>query len=96
MPSDYTSAKFFVGSGTLNVLENGAGPHYPAEIFNKDLLPRMATYEFPPSSSSDPSIASPRRTGHTWQTFGGFANALDLFGDGSVYVIDAPGKRAIS
>ncbi|KAF2104234.1 hypothetical protein NA57DRAFT_70450 [Rhizodiscina lignyota] len=90
-PSDYKTAKFFVGSGTLHVLQNGAGSHYPAEIFNKDLLPTVATFEFPPTSSGDQSIASGRRTGHTWQSFAGFPNALDLFGDGSVWVIDAPG-----
>jgi len=90
-PSDYKSAKFFVGSGTLHVLDNGAGPYYPAEQFNKDLLPRQATYEFPPSSVSDPSKASDQQTGHVWKSFGGFKNALDLFGDGSVWVIDTPG-----
>lgn len=90
-PSDYSSAKFFVGSGTLHVLAHGAGPHYPAQIFNKDLLPRQATYEFPPTPSGDWSIASDRRTGHSWRGFAGFENALDLFGDGSVWVVDAPG-----
>lgn len=90
-PSDYKSAKFFVGSGTLHVLDHGAGSHYPAEIFNKDLLPRQATYEFPPTSAGDASIASERRLGHTWRPFAGFENALDLFGDGSVWVVDAPG-----
>lgn len=73
------------------MLENGAGPHYPAEIFNKDLLPRAGTFEFPPTTAELEKIASPRRTGQAWQSFAGFPNALDLFGDGSVWVIDAPG-----
>lgn len=90
-PSDYKSAKFFVGSGTLHVLDHGAGPHYPAEIFNKDLLNRPATFEFPPTNNGDKSVASDRQTGQAWKSFAGFENALDLFGDGSVWVIDAPG-----
>lgn len=88
-PLDYAASKFFVGSGTLHVLEHGAGPHYPPEIFNKDLLPRVSTYEFPPTSTGYQNIASERRTGHKWQPFAGFPNALDLFGDGLVWVIDS-------
>lgn len=93
-PADFSQAKFFVGSGTLHVLRHGAGPYYPAESFQADLLPRMSTFEFSPSPSSGKdgvTIASSRQTGHQWRPFAGFPEALDLFGDGSVMVIDAPG-----
>ncbi|KAI1493471.1 hypothetical protein F5X96DRAFT_621353 [Biscogniauxia mediterranea] len=46
--SDFSNATFAVGSGTLNVLKNGAGPLYPAEMFNDDELPASRTVEFPP------------------------------------------------
>ncbi|KAI5926251.1 hypothetical protein F4810DRAFT_699742 [Camillea tinctor] len=49
--SDFSSAVFAVGSGTLNVLKNGAGPLYPADMFNDDELPASRTVEFPPVPS---------------------------------------------
>jgi glyoxylase-like metal-dependent hydrolase (beta-lactamase superfamily II) len=47
-PSDFAEAIFAVGSGTLDLLKNGAGPLYPAEQFNDDELPVSRTVEFPP------------------------------------------------
>lgn len=90
-PSDYTSAKFVVGSGTLYLLENGAGSHYPKEIFNPNLLPQDRTYEFPPVRDGDKSQASKQQTSQKWQSFAGLPAALDFFGDGSVWVVDSPG-----
>ncbi|KAL2205530.1 hypothetical protein CC79DRAFT_1276684 [Sarocladium strictum] len=46
-PSDFHNAIFVVGSGTLDLLKNGAGPLYPAEIFNDDELPASRTVELP-------------------------------------------------
>ncbi|KAI8725672.1 Lactamase-B domain-containing protein [Fusarium sp. LHS14.1] len=40
-PSDFKNSTFIVGSGTLDLLKNGAGPLYPAELFNQDELPRL-------------------------------------------------------
>ncbi|KAI0427125.1 hypothetical protein F5Y09DRAFT_333610 [Xylaria sp. FL1042] len=48
-PSDFSSATFVVGSGTLDVLKNGAGPLYPGELFNDDELPASRTVELPPA-----------------------------------------------
>ncbi|RWA08667.1 hypothetical protein EKO27_g6440 [Xylaria grammica] len=47
-PSDFPSTTFVVGSGTLDLMRNGAGPLYPAELFNTDELPASRTVEFPP------------------------------------------------
>lgn len=47
-PSDFSAATFVVGSGTLDLLKNGAGPLYPAAIFNDDELPANHTVELPP------------------------------------------------
>ncbi|KAI1127849.1 hypothetical protein F5Y10DRAFT_292539 [Nemania abortiva] len=50
-PSDFSSATFVVGSGTLDLLKNGAGPYYPADHFNDDELPASRTVELPPTST---------------------------------------------
>ncbi|KAK0629393.1 beta-lactamase-like protein [Bombardia bombarda] len=85
--SDFSSATVVVGAGTLDVLKNGAGPLYPAELFNDDELPTSRTVELPPLN-----LLGDIKTGSwTWQPLAGFDHVLDLFGDGSVYVIDSPG-----
>ncbi len=109
-PSDFSSATFVVGSGTLDLLRAGAGPLYPAELFNADELPASRTVELPPvpRGSGDyekgphvpqhtPTAADtqaklpPSAHGWSWRPLSGFPHALDLFGDGSLYVIDSPG-----
>ncbi|KAI0858286.1 hypothetical protein F4860DRAFT_320081 [Xylaria cubensis] len=52
-PSDFSTATFVVGSGTLDLLKHGAGPNYPAELFNDDELPVSRTVELPPSRRHD-------------------------------------------
>ncbi|KAI0097315.1 hypothetical protein GGR51DRAFT_553164 [Nemania sp. FL0031] len=68
-PSDFSSATFVVGSGTLDLLKNGAGPHYPAELFNDDELPTSRTVELPPTrtpdSDFDAYFAGPNAPVHT-------------------------------
>lgn len=110
-PSDFTEATFLVGSGTQDLLRNGAGPLYPAELFNHDEVPASHTVELPPvqRDSGSEYNAGPHVPKHTetpansrsklppaaatwaWKPLAGFPNALDLFGDGSVYIIDSPG-----
>lgn len=75
----------------MHVLANGAGPHYPAEIFNPDELPHDRTFELPPVDSTTSSIAAKQQTNHQWQQLASFPAAIDYFGDGSVFVIDTPG-----
>lgn len=91
-PSDFVNSEFVVGSGTLHLLENGAPPHYPKEIFDPNLLPRETTKELPPTDSqSTIAIAASAQTKHKWTPLFSFPAAADFFGDGSVYIIDAPG-----
>ncbi|KAL7810604.1 beta-lactamase-like protein [Trichoderma gracile] len=82
-PSDFPSATFAVGSGTLNLFKHGAGPAYPADLFNDDELPAVRTIEFPPITRTAASWA--------WKPFGELPHTLDFFGDGSLYVVDTPG-----
>lgn len=118
-PSDFSRATFVVGSGTLDLLKNGAGPLYPAAIFNDDELPPDQTIELPPVSrnlqggpdvyNNGPSVPHPTPAprqildklrsilppnavdGWSWKPLASFPSTLDLFGDGSLYVIDSPG-----
>lgn len=91
-PADFPNAKFVVGSGTLHLLEHGA-PNYPADTFDTNLLVRDRTYELPPTTESAVGTPGPQQLGHlNWEPLGGiFPNAIDFFGDGSMYVIDSPG-----
>jgi len=89
-PDDFPHAQFVVGSGTLHLLENGAPPHYPKEIFNPHLLPRDRTLELPPVSANSATAAT-KQIDHKWEPFAGFSATVDFFRDGSVYVIDSPG-----
>lgn len=109
MPSDFPTATFTVGSGSLDLFKNGAGPAYPSAFFHDDELPVLRTVEFPPVSRTGVYGNEPFAPKHTpvpsnsqakppaaaaswaWKPFGDFPNALDYFGDGSVYVIDTPG-----
>ncbi|KUJ11209.1 uncharacterized protein LY89DRAFT_239627 [Mollisia scopiformis] len=90
-PSDFPNSNFVVGSGTLHLLANGAGPLYPAELFNADELPFDRTYELPSSNSSDAGKAAKQQTAHKWEPLADFPAVVDYFGDGSVYVVDSPG-----
>lgn len=89
-PSDFPNSQFVVGSGTLHLLEHGAPPHYPKEIFSPELLPRDRTRELPPVTPGS-STADVKQTDHRWEPFAGFPATVDFFGDGSVYIVDSPG-----
>ena len=93
LPSDYQNSQFRVGSGTLHIFENGA-PHYPASMFEKDPLPKDRTKEFPPapgSSTKDLACSEAQQIQEQWKPISTIPHAIDFFGDGSVYVVDAPG-----
>lgn len=90
-PSDFPNSEFVVGSGTLHLLTHGGGPLYPAEIFNPDELPFDRTRELPPVRESEREKASSNQTNHAWKPLAGFPAVVDFYGDGSVYIIDAPG-----
>ncbi|KAK5168294.1 uncharacterized protein LTR77_006863 [Saxophila tyrrhenica] len=93
MPADYPNSKFVLGSGTLHTVKHGA-PHYPPEMFEKDPLPLDRSTEFPPGPDSpgkDLACATSQQTSHQWKPISTLKHAIDFFGDGSVYIIDAPG-----
>ncbi|KAK4196771.1 NAD binding domain of 6-phosphogluconate dehydrogenase-domain-containing protein [Triangularia verruculosa] len=106
--SDFPSATFLVGAGTLDLLKHGDGPLYPADLFNDDELPPDRTVELPLACPSEVGPDRPKQTppsksalahiasylnpyAWAWKPLSTFPAALDLFGDGTVMIIDAPG-----
>ncbi|CRG84137.1 hypothetical protein PISL3812_01464 [Talaromyces islandicus] len=105
-PADFTRAMFIVGYGTRNLLEHGMKYHSAAH-FEADLLPAERTIELPiqaklpnykltvgPEALSPPTISLDRlvpEVPHHWKPLAPFDNAIDLFGDGLIYIVDSPG-----
>ncbi|KAI0633720.1 beta-lactamase-like protein [Trametes polyzona] len=72
----YTNATFIVGGAARPLVEHG-WPKDPHSLFPQDLLPPGRTRWL------DDYVG--------WPPLGPFPHALDLYGDGSIYVVDAPG-----
>lgn len=83
-PADYPQAQFWVGDGALDVLKHGLGGHLGHQHFESQLFDGLRAKEFPSPPTEGGSA------GHGWETFGGFW-MYDFQGDGSLYVVDAPG-----
>ncbi|KAF4255405.1 hypothetical protein CNMCM8714_004396 [Aspergillus fumigatus] len=79
-PAHFPNAHFFVGAGSLKLLDEGLGIAASHQFFNPDLFRNVLRVSEFPSPGASP-----------WRALGPFAGALDFLGDGSVYVIDAPG-----
>ncbi|KAK4553992.1 hypothetical protein LTR86_008833 [Recurvomyces mirabilis] len=81
-PEDFPRSYFVVGQGALNVLEHGLGGIASHQHFVPGTLPQDRSSEL-----SDPEA----KDGGEWKPMGPFPATLDLFHDGSVYVVDTPG-----
>lgn len=79
-PEDFPNASFRLGYGAMDVLKYGLGGTASHQHFVPDTLPAERSVEL-----SDP------RDDKDWTPLGPFPATLDLFGDGSVYVIDTLG-----
>lgn len=104
-PSSFTKAKFVVGYGTHHILQNGMNYHSAAH-FEKDLLPDDRTIELP-AQKNMPLFTNPvdiksrfaqsslssvfPGSKNEWTSLYPFENAIDLFGDGCLYIVDSPG-----
>lgn len=84
-PSDYPRARFWVGSGALQVLGGGLGGHLGHQHFESGLFDGLDAEEFPGVPE-----AGEAGEGSGWQKIGDLWT-YDFRGDGSVYVVDAPG-----
>ncbi|PTB46052.1 uncharacterized protein TrAFT101_004473 [Trichoderma asperellum] len=64
-PSDFPTATFAVGSGTLDLFKNGAGPLCSGDFYIDDELPALRTIEFPPVSRTGTYGNEPYAPKHT-------------------------------
>ncbi|KAF4617535.1 hypothetical protein D9613_005917 [Agrocybe pediades] len=71
----FKQSQFIVGAGCRSLFED-SWPSNPQSSFAADLLPEGRTEYLDPSD---------------WKPIGPFPRAFDFFGDGSLYIIDAPG-----
>jgi glyoxylase-like metal-dependent hydrolase (beta-lactamase superfamily II) len=71
----FTTSTFVVGAEATSLFNPGY-PANPKSTFASDLLPQSRTEFLSPDS---------------WQPVGPFPRALDFYGDGSLYIVDAPG-----
>jgi glyoxylase-like metal-dependent hydrolase (beta-lactamase superfamily II) len=103
-PKDFASSWFVVGNGSLALLESGRNPP-PAEshsYFEADMLPAERTMELPGVKEGGAMEATILVNGAgvkkgrlfsdvKWQKFGPLPSVIDVFSDGSVYLVDSPG-----
>ncbi|KAN0120227.1 hypothetical protein V8E51_002435 [Hyaloscypha variabilis] len=90
-PSDFGMSRFVVGNGSLGLLAEAGNlpPAGSTSLFEADLLPPERTTELP--GVDDEAQGSSGGGGGTWQKFGPLRNVIDIFSDGSVYLVNSPG-----
>ncbi|GAW19415.1 hypothetical protein ANO14919_089020 [Xylariales sp. No.14919] len=103
-PRDFPRSTFVVGHGALDVLAGKSkslrGSH---SFFESDLLDPARTIELPDPSGGvevggEPDTATPNHhipiainLNGPWEELNGLPAVLDVFKDGSLYIVDAPG-----
>lgn len=96
-PSDFPNASFIIGHGSSALLKRGfdaaAGSH---AAFDTNLLDHREVFELLPNvnggNADDASLDKANASFHSpWTPLGPFPAAMDILGDGSVYVIPSPG-----
>ncbi|UNI22996.1 hypothetical protein JDV02_008838 [Purpureocillium takamizusanense] len=98
-PRDFVRSTFVVGNGSLDLLSgdstNLRGGH---SFFEADLLDRSRTIELSSPGTKGPSqcldggdVKRSVNFAGPWRAFGHLPSTLDVFRDGSVYIVDAPG-----
>lgn len=93
-PDDFPNSPFIVGHGSCDVLKNGLGAMASHQHFQPDLLQKVQAYELPSSASTERFHLKLNNTTvlyTQWKPVGPFSAAVDLLGDGSIYIVDSPG-----
>jgi glyoxylase-like metal-dependent hydrolase (beta-lactamase superfamily II) len=91
-------SKFVVGHGAVDLL-NGTSPSLRGghSFFERDLLPEGRTIQLPdpsvvPEKAHAPKVGSGAFSqNHLWEASGTLPQTLDVFGDGSLLIVNAPG-----
>ncbi|KAF9454723.1 Metallo-hydrolase/oxidoreductase [Macrolepiota fuliginosa MF-IS2] len=73
----FAKSEFIVGGETSQLFEGGFWPQNPESFFPADLLPTERTKFLGENTN--------------WEPVGPFPRAYNYYGDGSLYIIDAPG-----
>lgn len=99
-PGRFGNATFIVGHGSMDVLEHGMPGRGSHSHFDKDLFRDVKAVELSAPAVGALALGN-RRTEELpdgmwgaeakWEALGPFPAAVDVFGDGAVYVIPAPG-----
>lgn len=95
-PRDFPSSTFIVGHGTSALL-NGTCPVLRGghSHFESDLLPQGRTIELSNPAGAHFSAPSIEQPGinilQKWKSYRHLPHTLDIFGDGSLLIVDAPG-----
>lgn len=95
-PRDFPHSQFIIGSGAKALLQGSSaslrGGH---SFFEADLLPESRTTELANPSSEERSgkFIAPGKPNfeQSWTTHAMFSHVMDVFQDGSLYIVDAPG-----
>lgn len=80
-PEHFPKATFIVGPGTQHLLKHGLGATASHQNFTPDLLPQDRVLELPNIGEDGD---------YTWRSLGKFSS-IDIFGDGSAFVLNSPG-----
>ncbi|KAI1343121.1 beta-lactamase-like protein [Xylariaceae sp. FL0016] len=99
-PRDFSNSTFVVGHGSLELLTEENSLRGGHSFFESDLLdpsrtiglsnPRCVEQHGNMSLSSS-ALSSKADFSRPWTSLQGLPSVLDLFGDGSLYIVDAPG-----
>jgi glyoxylase-like metal-dependent hydrolase (beta-lactamase superfamily II) len=91
-PGDFTRATFIAGHNTSKLLRNEMGPDLANPYYEHDLFPADRTIELPaaPSAGGDGAVFNSQYGWH-WTRKGPVVDAIDMFNDGTVYIVDSPG-----
>ncbi|KAJ5835975.1 hypothetical protein N7447_002001 [Penicillium robsamsonii] len=99
-PKAFDTSTFVVGPGTSSLLKDSLSLRGSHSFFEPDLLPVSRTIELPPTigvTEQGSSTGRPARNGVTpdfsqsWIPHGFLPRTIDIFQDGSILVVDAPG-----
>jgi len=81
-PLDFPLSTFILGPGSLAVLEHGLPGRGSHSHFDPHLFSGVENVVELPEVGNK---------GEAWKEIGPFRTTMDIFDDGSVYVVDAPG-----
>lgn len=85
-PTDLPNAQLVVGAGGLAFLaKHGVNGTYERDLFPDHRTIELAGTDNLLSNAAHPLFSQP------WKPTSTFENTLDIFGDGSLYVVDTPG-----